>query len=44
VYLPETITDGLTLNDITALKEKVYRQMENALIKYNVSWIQKTDS
>jgi len=44
VYLSETITDGLTLNDITALKEKVYRQMQNALIKYKASWIQKIDS
>lgn len=43
VYLHETITDGLTLNDITALKEKVYRQMQNALIKYKASWIQKID-
>lgn len=44
VYLSETITDGLTLNDITALKEKVYRQMQNALIKYKASWIQQIDS
>ena len=44
VYLSETLTDGLTLNDITALKEKVYRQMQNALIKYKASWIQKIDS
>ena len=44
VYLSETLTDGLTLNDITALKEKVYRQMQNALIKYKASWIQQIDS
>jgi 1-acyl-sn-glycerol-3-phosphate acyltransferase len=44
VYLSETLTDGLTLNDITALKEKVYRQMQIALIKYKASWIQKIDS
>lgn len=42
VYLPETITEGLTLNDMTALKEKIYSQMEEALIKYKASWIQKT--
>ena len=39
VYLSETITEGLTLNDLSFLKEKIYKQMEDALIKYKASWI-----
>ena len=41
VYLSQTITEGLTLKDVPALKEKIFNQMEEALIKYNVSWIEK---
>lgn len=40
VFLQETITKGMTSEDIPALKEKIYRQMENALIKYKASWIE----
>ena len=40
VYLSETSTKGLTTRDMTMLKEKIYTQMEEALIKYNASWIQ----
>ncbi|MDQ2862784.1 MAG: 1-acyl-sn-glycerol-3-phosphate acyltransferase [Bacteroidota bacterium] len=40
VYLSETTTEGLTLNDLSFLKEKIYKQMEEALIRYKASWIQ----
>ena len=40
VRLSATLTKGLTINDITILKEKIYAQMESALIKYNASWIE----
>ena len=39
VYLSETTTAGLTLKDVTSLKEKIYRQMEEGLIRYKASWI-----
>ena len=39
VFLEETITEGMTINDMAFLKEKIYKQMETTLIKYNASWI-----
>lgn len=39
VYLPATNTDGLTLKDVSYLKEKIYKQMEDGLIRYKASWI-----
>jgi 1-acyl-sn-glycerol-3-phosphate acyltransferase len=39
VYLSETSTQELTIKDIPLLKEKIYKQMEDALISYNPSWI-----
>ncbi len=39
VYLPETVTSGLTLKDIKGLKKNIYCQMEDALIQYKASWI-----
>ena len=42
VFLSETKTEGLTLNDMSSLKEKVYNEMEAALIKYKASWITAT--
>lgn len=44
IYLAETSTVGLTLDDISFLKEKIYRQMEEGLIRYNASWIGKDRS
>jgi 1-acyl-sn-glycerol-3-phosphate acyltransferase len=41
VYLAETSTEGLTIKDVAILREKIYRQMEDALIRYNASWIKK---
>lgn len=43
VYLAQTITEGLTIQDVAGLKEKIFHQMEEALIKYNASWIEKID-
>ena len=39
VYLQETVTTGLTFADLPSLKEKIYNQMAEGLIRYNVSWI-----
>jgi 1-acyl-sn-glycerol-3-phosphate acyltransferase len=39
VYLEETITSGYTLKDVPSLKEKIYKQMEDCLTRYNVTWI-----
>ena len=39
VYLPETSTRGLTIKDVAVLREKIYKQMEDGLIRYNASWI-----
>jgi 1-acyl-sn-glycerol-3-phosphate acyltransferase len=43
VYLEEIPVEGLTLNDVKALKEKVYCLMEKKLIAYGASWIKKTN-
>ncbi len=39
VYLDEVPVAGLTLQDVKALKEKVYTVMEAKLIEYKASWI-----
>ena len=39
VYLAEVNVDGLTINDVALLREKVYKIMEGALIRYKASWI-----
>ncbi len=39
VFLAETITVGLSITDVALLKEKIYRQMEEGLIRYKASWI-----
>lgn len=41
VYLAPTKTEGLTYEDLSFLKEKVFRQMEEALIRYQASWIKE---
>jgi 1-acyl-sn-glycerol-3-phosphate acyltransferase len=41
VYLPETITTGYTFEDVQYLKEKIYKQMEEGLVKYRASWIKQ---
>ena len=39
VYLAETATDKLTMADLPMLKEKIYTQMEDALVRYRATWI-----
>jgi 1-acyl-sn-glycerol-3-phosphate acyltransferase len=39
VYLPVTATEGLTPDDVTWLRNTVYKQMEDALVRYQASWI-----
>ncbi len=39
IFLDETDTAALTLSDVSFLKEKIYKQMEDGLIKYNATWI-----
>ncbi len=39
VYLPATETKGLTMKDVRSLREKIYTQMEDALVRYKASWI-----
>ncbi len=41
VYLEETITTGLTLADVPSLKQKIFDQMAEGLVRYNVSWIRR---
>lgn len=40
IFLDEISTDGLTLKDVAALKDKVYQAMSQKLIVYNAAWIQ----
>ena len=42
VFLEEIPVQGLTLNDLPALKQKVYDLMERKLIEYKVTWISHT--
>jgi len=39
IFLEEIPVDGLTLDDVDLLKEKVYKAMEAGLIRYKASWI-----
>jgi len=39
VYLEEIPVDGLTLDDVDLLREKVYTIMEEKLIAYNANWV-----
>ncbi len=40
VYLSQTSTIGLTMNELSFLKEKIFKQMEEALLNYGASWIE----
>lgn len=42
VYLEEIPVDGLSLDDVDLLREKVYKLMEEKLIAYKASWIKTT--
>ncbi len=39
IFLNEINTIGLTVKDISALKKKVYKIMEEKLITYNAAWV-----
>jgi 1-acyl-sn-glycerol-3-phosphate acyltransferase len=39
VFLPEVPVEGLTLADVAGLREKIYRVMEEELVKRKASWI-----
>jgi 1-acyl-sn-glycerol-3-phosphate acyltransferase len=41
VFLEEISVDGLTLKDVQMLKQKTYSIMEDALMRYDASWIGK---
>jgi len=44
VFLPEVPVDGLTLEDVGLLKQKVYNIMEEELVKRKVKWIKEVDA
>jgi 1-acyl-sn-glycerol-3-phosphate acyltransferase len=39
IFLPEVAVEGLTAADLPLLKQRVYSQMEEGLIRHRVSWI-----
>jgi 1-acyl-sn-glycerol-3-phosphate acyltransferase len=39
VYLAATSTEEYGINDVSLLKEKIFRQMGEALIRYDATWI-----
>ncbi|MEO7834775.1 MAG: lysophospholipid acyltransferase family protein [Ginsengibacter sp.] len=41
VYLSQTPTEGLSINQVPYLKEKIFNQMHEALKRYKASWIEK---
>lgn len=41
VFLPAIPVDGLGLKEVSALREKVYKIMEEELVKRKASWIEK---
>ncbi|MBX2925862.1 MAG: 1-acyl-sn-glycerol-3-phosphate acyltransferase [Chitinophagaceae bacterium] len=43
VYLEEIPVEGLTMNDVELLKQKVYGIMEQKLRDYNVRWIREKE-
>ena len=44
VYLPETKTEGLAIDDLEKLKFSIYKQMEEGLLNYHASWIRNSNS
>lgn len=44
VFLEETSTAGLTSNDVAFLKQKVYKQMEDCLLRYKATWVEPSTS
>lgn len=44
IFLPEVDVEGLTLADLPLLKQRVFSQMEEALIRHRASWIQSVQA
>lgn len=42
VYLQEISVEGLTLDDVDLLRDKVYKIMEEKLVEYKGSWIKRS--
>jgi 1-acyl-sn-glycerol-3-phosphate acyltransferase len=40
VFLPEFSVDGLTVKDVSTLKEKVFEMMKEELVKRGAKWIE----
>jgi len=40
IFLPEVSVEGLSANDVDLLKEKVFKMMEEELVKRKASWIE----
>lgn len=40
LFLPEVGVEGMSLENINELKEKVFKMMEQALVNYDAKWIQ----
>ena len=40
IYLSETSTVGMTIADLCNLKDKIFTQMEDALVRYKAGWIE----
>lgn len=43
VFLPEVSVEGLTMEDLQTLKERVFRQMEDGLVQHKAPWIQSSN-
>lgn len=41
VFLPEVEVEGLTMDDLSALKEKVFKMMEEELVLRGASWVRE---
>jgi 1-acyl-sn-glycerol-3-phosphate acyltransferase len=41
VFLDEISVEGLTLKDVSQLKQKVFQVMETALIRHKATWIHR---
>jgi 1-acyl-sn-glycerol-3-phosphate acyltransferase len=40
LFLPSVTVDGLTVDDVGKLKEKVFQQMTDAALQYKAAWIE----
>jgi 1-acyl-sn-glycerol-3-phosphate acyltransferase len=40
IFLPEVSVEGLSANDVDLLKEKVFKMMEEELVKRKARWIE----